>query len=384
MKKIIFIFLTISIFSFGCKNNSTNDSNDTDISSDTIVSHDVSTSDQISEPLVLEYLPDVLKRYDSDLYEELVVYLDLLNSIIDDETQILSVLSMRDSMMNDMCYAIENYYYEEGETDWDTWSLVEQELDTIGFWTIYAEGMFMDLGVAPILEDEINNFASEEFKIFTAFNNEYSKSRGGEYPFMSVIDYYPVIIEGEKLYKDYSSSKYFNQIKEKYFSCLSIVMDMHKVNFGDASSDYFYGEFHYGFYPFATSFDDLDLIIQEYPNSMFISVIEKLTKNMSEISVNLNDDDVKSEIYAIVIDKLDGYDEVYQKLFDYLNQGYDIVHSITSTSNDDKVDYYTCYRFYSDKKIAEENLQNIIGDFPNARIIHLILTEEFEPATLID
>lgn len=384
MNKFSILFLLIVLLTLSCKNSVNKSDGNSDNNSDTIIYQQNDVDINSSEALVLEYLPDIIKKYNEDFYKDFSVYMSLLNSFVDSDDKVMAILNMRDSIMSEMTTIIENYYYDEGEADWDKSLLVDEELDTIGFWTIYAEGMFVDLDVAPILENEIEQYTSEEFQTYIDFKNKFSHSLGGEYPYMSITVYYPAIMAGEKMYKNFKSSKYFDLIYDDYLSCLSILTDIHKVNFSDFSTGCFYSNLTYSFYPFATSCEDLDYIIDNYPNSMFIPILEKLTNNMSEIDVNTDNDNVKSEIFAVVIDQFDDYSAANDKIFEYLNQGKDIVHNLSLKNNDDQIVYYTCYRFYSDKQKAQEALNYIKSDFPEAKILHIIESDDYGVAKIID
>ncbi|MBN2890541.1 MAG: hypothetical protein JXL97_01615 [Bacteroidales bacterium] len=388
MSKFSILFLLIVFLTLSCKNsvNKSDSNSDNNINTTTtsIQQNNVDVNENTKQALVLEHLPNIIKKYNSDFYQDFLAYLNLLNSFIDTEDKVLIVLAMRDSMMVEMSTIIDNYYYNEGEADWDTWALVDKELDTIGFWTIYAEGMFVALDVAPILENEIEQYTSEEFKTYIDFKNKFSQSLGGEYPFMNVSVYYPAIMAGEKMYKNFKSSKYFDLIYDDYLNCLSIVTDMHKVSFGSSSSDCFYSNLTYSFYPFATSCDDLEFIIDEYPNSMFIPIFKKITNNMSVIDVDTDNENAKAEVFAVVIDKFDNYKDAGDKIFEFLHQGKDIVHNLSLKNNNDETLYYTCYRFYSNKQKAEDALKNIKSDFPNAKILHVIVLDDFGSAIIVD
>lgn len=386
MRKTLILFLAVSLLFFSCKNNKTN-SNSTDGNNTTVNQNDepddVNTANS-GDVLELQYLPDILMSYNMDLYYKLVQYMDMFNSNITSEEKVLEVLNMRDSLINEMYTVMEEYFYQEGENDWDKWMLVDKELDTIGFWTVYAEGMLVDIDIAPILEDEIEQYTSDEFKVYMKFKTKYAESMGGEYPFMYVSGYFEAIVEGENMYKNYQGSKYFDQIYNSYKYCLSIVTDMHKVNFSETSSDCFYGDLNYSFYPFATTCNDLETIVENYPNSIFTPTLQKIQENMSTIEVDMDNDAIKSEVFAIVIDKFDNYDFATDKIFEYLHHGQDIVHALSVKNNKDEIEIYTCYRFYSDNNTAQEQMQNIINEFPRAKIIHLILEDEFDAPRIVD
>lgn len=376
MKKVLFFVFIASFLAFGCKNNS---ENTTENDENTEVVNDNNEDDiEVTEnpqKIELFYVPDIMNEQPAEIKDKFNLYLDAFNSEITSEKQLMTVLNMRDSLIRDMTTVFEDYYFEN-EEDYDTWDLIDRELDTLGFWTIYAEGMFVGFDVAPILEPEIEKFASEEFKLYLNFRNTYAEAQGGEYPYMSLFEYFEAVKAGEELYEKYPNSEYFDLIFDDYYDCLNAVTDIHVVN----NSGCFHGGFNDSEYPFATSCDDWAVLIKENPNSKFTPILQNLSDNTSSINVDydVNEGEAMSIIYVVVTDKVVDEEAAKFKIYDYLNHGLDIVHALTFENNG-KTEYYVAYRFYSEdyKSKAEESFEYIKSIAPNAQLIKVKYVEEF-------
>jgi uncharacterized protein YcfL len=376
MKKVLFFVFIVSFLAFGCKNSSDN-SIENDDNSEVVDDNDDIDIEDVEEiqRVELTYIPAIMEEQSDEIKQKFNLYFDAFNSEITSEKQLMAILDMRDSLIWDMVTVFEEYYYKN-EEDYDTWSLIDIELDTIGFWTIYAEGMFMNLGEASILEEEIEKFASEEFKLYLNFKNEYSMAMGGEYPYMSLFEYFDALKVGEKMYKEYPNSKYFDLIFEDYYNCLNIVTDIHVVN----NEACFYSDFNDSFWPFATSCEDWAVLIEENPNSMFTPILQNLSDNTSSINIDydVNEGEAMSIIYVVATDKVVDAEAAKFKIYDYLHQGLDIVHALTFENNG-KTEHYVAYRFYSEdyKSKAEESFEYIKSIAPNAQLIKVKHYEEF-------
>ncbi|MBN2892058.1 MAG: hypothetical protein JXL97_09340 [Bacteroidales bacterium] len=380
MKKLLLLSLVFSLLAFGCKNSDkTNNNKDNNL--EAVEDFDFSNVDKI-ERVNLVYLPEIVAKESDEFQQKFNLYLDAFNSEITSGKQLEAIIRLRDSLLIDMEGVIEEYYWDEGEADWDKWVEVEKELDTIGFWSIYAEGMYVGMDVASILQAEINKFASDDFKLYMDFRNAYAMSLGGEYPYMSLMPYYNVVTVGEKFYKDFQDSKYYDLIKDKYMWSLLTIVDIHYVNLMN-DGGCFNGGFNFSFWPFATSCDDWEYIVEEYPNSIFIPVIKNLINNMSEIDVDYENDGNLAEVYVVVTDKVTDYMEANYKIFDYLHQGIDIVHPL-AFKNDGVDESYVAYRFYSNKQKAQESLDYILSVAPDAQIFKVRLEEEYDNPVVLE
>ncbi len=394
MKKITFYFIFISVIVFGCKNNSQNNTNTADVDTDAV--NDVSIIDDEddnisniddSDPIAdlgIEKIADVIKKYNSDTYHKFLEYVKLLNAEIDSQEKIEEIFDKRMEIKNDIAEAISDFYGVDYGPEEEIWTEVLNELHKIGYDVAYIEGMFGDLVTYPILSDEIDDYASDEFKYYYAFKDANDVTVGGEYPYDYLVPYYDAVVIAEKLYNINKDSKYFKDIRADLYFCLSAVLDIHKVNLSNGNTDCFNGDLHTDYYPFASNCADWETIISKYPNSMFIPIIKELQQNVSTIDVNVGNG-ITADIYFVAVDKKDDYEQADDAILDYLLEGKGIVHSImVSVENSDDFEYYIGYRFYTDEDMAKQQLDNIIDDFPMAKIVHLKYDPDAVKTTLAD
>lgn len=378
MKKTLFLLFIASFFVFSCKNraNENEENSSSDENEQILTEESISNLEKI-ERVTLEYLPKIIQEENEDFQKEFNMYLDAFNTKIESSKQLEAIFSMRDSLLRDLEAVMDNYYWEVGDLDWEHWEKIEEELDTIGFYSIYAEGMYVGLEAAPILSDEIEEFGSDEFKLYIDFKNTYALSMGGEYPYMSILPYFEVVAIGEVFYNKYQNSKYYELIVDDYMWSLMAVFDVHKVSFkGDEGSACFNGEMNYSYWPFVTDCDGWKTILEENPNSMFAPLIQNMINNTSEIEVDMDNEGKLAEVYVVATDKFDSYIDANYKVFDYLHQGLDIVHPI-QLKKDGEPKTYVVYRFYSDYRTALASFDYINEIVANAQLFKVVLEEEF-------
>lgn len=338
----------------------------------------ISNAQQIN----LKLLPDIISSSDQNIEQKFTEYFSALTGSVTNESDINIIFELRDSILIDLQRVIENYYYAMDQHQYQTWENVEIELDTIGFRVIYAEGIYVGLDVAPILVPKIKKYASEEFKLYANFRNEYAKSLGGEYPFANVYGAFNVVYAGEKLIKNYPQSYYTQLIVDDFMNSLFLVTDIHKATTSsDGVSGCYYSDFTYQFYPYFSDCSAIEKIIVEKPNSSYINILKELYGNMSDIFIQENKPKELSVIYAVVTDKSDSRDIITEKIYNYLNSGFGIVHNLT-IDNGSVTEYYACYRFYSDKSKAEVALNIIKPDFPESKIIEILVVDPYQNAKM--
>lgn len=338
----------------------------------------ISNAQQIN----LKLLPDIVSNSDQNIEQKFSEYVSTLTGSVTNETDINIVFELRDSLLLDLQKVIESYYYAMNQQQYQTWENVEIELDTIGFRVIYAEGVFVGLDVAPILVPKIKRYASEEFKLYANFRNEYSKSLGGEYPFSNVYGAFNAVYAGEKLIKNYPQSYYTQLIIDDFKKSLFLVTDIHKATTSsDGVTGCFYSNFTYQFYPYFSDCSAIEKIIVEKPNSFYTNILKELYSNMSDILIQENKPKELSVIYAVVTDKSDSRDIITDKIYNYLNSGIGIVHNLT-IDNGSVTEYYACYRFYSNKSKAETALDFIKPDFPDSKIIEIVVVDPYQNAKM--
>ena len=377
MKKILAILLVLSIFACKSKDANQNSKNvdtvqnvATNVENTNVENTDTENTETDAQPIELKYIPDILKSKPkvADLFD---VYYRKLTSSITNEDQIAEIFALRDSLISDLSTIIEDYYWEH-EGDYDTWDKVDVELRSVGFLPIYAEGMYMSLANAPILEDEIEKVCSTPFKLEIKFMSNYDAALGGEYPYMNLSEYFDAFGYGEKLYNEYKQTKYYKDIEAEFIELLRDFTDIHNVT--DIQTCCVF-DFNADFYPFGADCELPQKFIKTFPNSKFKPIFEKIMQNMSYLESKTTD------VYAVEIERTNDMAKGEEKIFKYLEQGYDIVHLLRVKKNTEDL-YILAYRFYPDKDEAEQNMQKITKDFPDASILHIKINSEEYSATI--
>ncbi len=325
----------------------------------------------------LQYIPKIIDTTSQSFKDEYNAYISALKSNPTSEAEIYQIFQQRDSLMTDIDKIFNTYYYAMTQQQFQTWEDIDKELKSIGFKVIYAEGTYIGLDVAPILETRIKKYASKPFQYYADFRNKRAVAMGGEYPYANNYDAFVAVYAAEKLYKDYPQSQYLSLIDEQYRELLFTITDVHyATTSNDGVKGCYYNAFHYDFYPYYSNCSDIEKIIKDFPNSMYINVFKELNENMSAIFVQLNKPKELVVAYVIVTEKVDNETAGINKVFDYLNNGVSIVHNI-AVDDGTVTDYYVAYRYFSNKSKAEEALNKIKPIAPKAKIIEVVLTDPY-------
>jgi len=370
------ILILISIFTIiiSCNNSDgTKENNRDTISKISIENKQVIKTDTVKEAEIelnfidnYKYLSDIFQKEDS-LYSDFEKYLALLNSEMSSEEQINEVFIYRNKINEYASLKVDKYYYSKGENNQELWQKVEKELISIGFLPIYLEGMYVYLDKAPILNDAINKYASDPFKLKFKFDNEYAKVAGGEYPYAGLEEYFNAFEPAYKLFNKYKSTRYYKDIEVKFKTIITEFADIHKVG-----GECFEGSLHSEFYPWSANCEVPKLFVDKFPNTVFTPVFKNIINDMSFF-------ETKRNIYLVVTDTVAGGD-IYEKaqniVFSYLEKGIDVVHSVKIKNNEDKYVNYIVYRFYSDKSKADSALVKIKEIVTDAKIIPVIVDEK--------
>ncbi len=361
---LISIFAT---FILSCNNSSEEKENNNDtisknISEQVVKQENVVETDTVNENKIVDnykYLPKVFHKEDS-LYSEFERYLNLINGEVSSEKQIKDIFNLRKHLMEYVSLKVDKLCNQDGELAREA----HEEFVSIGFLPVYVEGMYGALEQSQILNDEVEKYASEPFKLKIKFDNEYAKSIGGEYPYASLNEYLNAFEPAYELFSKYKETEYYKEIEDKFKNMLIEFVDIHKVNGGGDQNECFEGELHSSFYPWVTICNMPELFQKRFPNTVFTPIFKKLQENISEVSP-------KQENYLIVTDKIEGndYDNATAKVFSYLEKGIDIVHYVKLKDKEDNDFFYIIYRFYSDKNRANEELTKILEVVSTAKIV---------------
>ncbi len=247
------------------------------------------------------------------------------------------------------------------------------ELKSIGFTGIFAEGMYVYLGTAPIMVNQLKTLASEPFRLCIEFSDAEAEAWQGEYPYLDLTGEKKMVAIGEQILFKYPETEYAPKIREFFYMALNVLTDVRAMKNQNDLSFLTGGGLTLDPYPFATDIEQIKSFATEYPQSRYAKVVQKITQDFSEITI---DAELPLPIYLVWIQEVtvnssaqqedwDGCRTPAQKIKNvFLNKGIDIPHIVTVYQNNVE----TCgvvYRFYSDKSKAElavKNLQSMAPD----------------------
>ncbi len=302
-----------------------------------------------------------------DFYKTYIKALKDSNSISGND-DIFKVLKMRDSLSKllDTKNIISKQFdlVESGKKNWDYINSLMKELNSIGISVVTVEGMYASLNTAPVLSETIEKKASEDFILAAKLKNTYGLTVGSEYPYMDLSANADVVHYGELLFTKYPNSPFIKEVKPLFLECLMPYIDFHKTS-GCQENEAIIGNFMTGAYPNGTELSEHKAFIKKYPQSIFSPIIQKIIDYPSEF----ND---KAEHFYIV--KVPAEEKNLTQL-DYLLKGIDIAHELWLSKNK-KAEKILAYRFFDKKNKAEEALQKIKSQVPDAEIIEYPQTKE--------
>ncbi|MCF6366495.1 MAG: hypothetical protein L3J35_09880 [Bacteroidales bacterium] len=366
MKKIWLYFALIIMFSCG---NETEKNIETDksIESDTVKVIDPIKEDTIQDEVYDKENPidSLLNFCDENLKNSLQLYISLISEDIKSEAQIRKAFELRKKILYKLDNAVSNYLISNNE---DYNNELEVALNSIGFQGVYAEGMYMTLGVYPVLEDAIRKVASDEFKLTIDFYNALSASIGGEYPYATMSDEMEVVRIGEKIRSEYPDTDSIKNITEHFMQNLFCFTDFHVVvDSKNRDSAYIVWGTDVYMYPGMSSKYNFEDFYKKMPDSKYSKIVKSVCDAPSIIY-----SDEGSSIYLVAVHVFDNYSSAEQQIFEYFEKGIDIPHRIIIRENGN-ISYAVVYRFFSEKKKANDALNYIKRTNENAKIITIDL-----------
>ncbi|QQS31298.1 MAG: hypothetical protein IPM47_10425 [Sphingobacteriales bacterium] len=248
------------------------------------------------------------------------------------------------------------------------------ELKSIGMSGIFAEGMYVFLGTAPVLEPQLKSLASEPFRLYIEFNNAETEAWQGEYPYLDLTGEKKMVYIGEQLLFNHQETEYAPKIREYFYIALTVLTDIRALTGQTENTFLTGGGLSTDFYPFATDLEQIKSYATEYPNSRYTKIIQNITRNFSDILAN---GEIPQPVYMVwvqdvKVDKNNAQNnetlgcrttaEQIKNVF--LNKGLDIPHVVNVYQNNEEV-CGIVYRFHADKSKAEQalkTLQNIAPD----------------------
>jgi hypothetical protein len=295
-------------------------------------------------------------------YAELVLNPDKITT----EEQLIEIFKMQDELSTELSPIIEQAFFETEEAHgYEAWDMVEDELNSIGLQGVYAEGMLFAVTRASVLEDKIEEIASDEYKLLIEFETVYSNSRGGEYPFAGLSGEADMLRIGELMSNKFPDSQYNKTIEERYFEALNVLTDIHLVTDDNEFLTYTVFETSTDFYPFMTEMQDREDFVKNNPESKFNTLFKNIIENVS--TINTNDEGGYDKLYIIKNKLAETREKANELVNSYLLDGIDIPHSIPVLIDDEEM-FAIVYRFYTDKEKAEQALAKITETHPDFEI----------------
>ena len=248
------------------------------------------------------------------------------------------------------------------------------ELKSIGFTGIFAEGMYVYLGTAPIMVNQLKTLASEPFRLCVEFSDAEAEAWQGEYPYLDLTGEKKMVAIGEQILFKYPDTEYAPKIREFFYIALNVLTDVRAMKNQNDLSFLTGGGLTLDYYPFATDIEQIKSFPSEYPQSRYAKVVQKITQDYSEITIA---GELPMPVYMVWIqdvtvnnsaqqqDDWDGCRTPAQKIKNvFLNKGIDIPHIVTVYQNNVEV-CGVVYRFNSDiskAELAVKTLQSMAPD----------------------
>lgn len=374
--KLIFLIVSVFLFSFCSNTNKTEnqDNKDTSIvkTEDDLKNNQTENTNNVQkekkEININKLIPELSKHLskEAEFNEKLKRYLFLLTSEIQSVEEIKQVFEMRNDLRYDFEDVSFQMYEQFGYANYQLWEKVEKELNFLGYSPYYAEGYLEGVGDFPILENEIEKYGTEDFKLYTDYFNKKSETFGGEYPFMDLHANIELVKIWETINQKYPQSSFTKEINDFCYWDIAPLFDVHNVVSDDGNAQLIIEDLGVDMYPGGT-YEDNYIDFVEAGNTKLSAITEKVLKNISEIEIDANYSFDK--VYLVVIERVDDYEEAQKKILKYISNNQDIVHIISVTEDSYNWFNYLVYRFYTDKSKAEKALEQAKQINSNASIV---------------
>jgi len=317
------------------------------------------------------FILDSITSADPALNSLLNTYIDMIldSDSIKDESQIREIFQIRKKVIVDLRPVLENYFFQNYQTFDDLfWQKIEQSIFSLGIGTIYNEGTFSDLAEIPIIENKVDELCSEEYKLYLSFQYAFYLTLGAEYPYFDLEGEIQMLTIGEEFLTKYANSPFFENIRDRFYSSLHIMTDVHIVKDNLTKPYYVIGGMTTDVFPNATDIAFHKSFIERYPESKFKGIVERILLNTSEIEI---DSFLQfKEVYVISVLETNDLNIANETVRNYLMVDKDIPHIITYYSSNSEI-YSVCYRFYSDKKKAKDSFRKFSKTHTKAKLLHI-------------
>jgi hypothetical protein len=308
---------------------------------------DLLQNDTITQKVVSQYAYRVLQQNDTSDTS--------LEQLIDQRAIIIVLLH---SKVLDPFFSKNDAYYNS-----ESGTALETELNRMGIKTFAAEGIYIGLAPATLLEANFRKYASQPLYLYQQFITASGNSMGGEYPYSNLQAQRAMINIGEQLTHQYPQHQYTKKIQSEFNTALRVLTDVHTVQSSTSGVMYIVSDLLFQPYPTATSDEQYAAFIKEYPDSKYSSLIKNIYEHPSEI--RLNDDEVPQPIYLVIIDSGSPSMEYADcqtldpKRKDFLDKGIDIPHLFPIKKSNNDMECVLCYRFFADPNKAQKARETI-------------------------
>lgn len=253
--------------------------------------------------------------------------------------------------------------------------LVEKELNSIGMGCVFAEGFYMGLAPIPMLGDALKQYASEPFRWLMDFKSGEGMAQGGEYTYMGLDGEGVMVSTAEKMRKNHPEHPYNKLIEGVFRSALTVLTDFHKVKQGDRTS-FLIHDLTTEYFPSATEKEYLSSYSKKYPNSKYSPLLDKLLANPSELAYDKKQG--WKDLYLVVVSWEAAKENresglcvaARQKVFEYLDQGIDIPHSLLLWRGEQR-ECAIVHRFFVDEAKAKAAKSAVEGQLNGGETVSI-------------
>jgi len=306
-----------------------------------------------------------LVKSDANMLAELEAYARqvVTGEGIETEGDLLAVLKTRDEVIIPHLLPFLENVADEASFH-DQMGDIADELTRLGLYLQTAEGMFIGLGAASVLENKVEDLASAPLKWYLRFREARAAAQSGEYPYLNTEDYRQMVVAGEKL-NALTPNPYWEEVQEDFERALLTLTDIHYVGEGDnANSQIMVGEIHTEPYPYLTELGGQRTLANARTDaSKFQGVMNRILENTSRIS------EEPENVYLVVTNWADTETTARSRVIAHLQAGEDVPHYLKVRRGDGKDYYAVAYRFYESADMAEAAMQVAEKRFPQAELI---------------
>ncbi len=283
---------------------------------------------------------------------------------IEGDEDIMAVLGKRDSLLGLLQYDIlENFFYETlenmGEERYPVEEQFHKEIELLGLSPVFAEGMYVGLADGPLIQERIQEVASQELKFYLEFQLAYSNSLGTEYTYNNLEPEMEMVRIWYEMKQDFPKSAYLEKMQSAYDEAVMALTDVHFT--GEDPSSLIVGGISTDYYPNGTHIDNQKKFTSEaaYQELPMVKAVKKIVENTSVFN------DSKDTLNFLTVEVMSDYAQARGKAIAALNQGQDIPHVLNVLGKAGSEQHWV-YRFYSSYSQADSVFKSNYEQLPSA------------------